>query len=980
MRYGYLLLLLLLTSLSLLNQSPDLDPGPGQIVPGELIVQLAPNVRADNWAHDYPDARLERCLSRPLNIWLLRHDPDRLSGERLLFRLRQHPAVTAAQYNHRITDYRALPNDPLLDQQWQYVNTGQSGGLEGADLDADLAWDLSTGGIHGFSDTVVICIIDRGVDIDHPDLVDNLWRNHDEIPDNGIDDDNNGYIDDYYGWNTSQDTPDVDAGNDNHGTAVSGIVGARGDNGIGVTGVNWRVKLMTVRNDFKTSEAQIIAAYSYPLEARQRYNQTGGAEGAFVVATNSSWGIDRGRPEDSPIWCNLFDQLGQAGILNTGAVANLSIDVDLEGDLPTTCPSDFLIGVTNLTDNDLLAPTAAYGTQSVDLGAYGEQVFTTTSGGQYGTFPGTSAATPQVTGAIGLLYALPCPAFRALVASDPAAGALAVKSAILNGTTPNASLQDRTLTGGRLNLRNALDELAAICESCLAPTSIRLVADELTDTLATLTWNTLTIVDTVDLRYRVAGTENWIAIDNVAHPAVLAGLTPCTDYAVQLRAVCNNDIGTSDWSPSFLFRTDGCCEPPQELRFTLLTEDQANLRWDPVLVAESYLLRYRPKGDTAWTTLPASHPEATLTDLETCRRYEWAVATVCPGDTTGFSAPVEFRTTGCSFCLAQNYCVPTRYSSAEEWIARINIGGLLLNNSGPSSQGYTDYGEGVTPDFELGGTYPVLLTPAYDGPAFAEEFKIWIDLDQNGSFTSAEVVYEGVATGGNPAVGDLIIPAEAPTGTTRLRIVMEFQNVSGACSIQEHNGEIEDYCIDLRPPTGECLPPLRIGLENQPGEDYLVEWAVRVAAEMYEYRYRPEGTTTWTTAQTTKNRQILTGLLNCTDYEVEVRSRCGSETSPWIGTRFNSCLDNTTAAPPAPRDWRLYPNPATNRARLEWSGWRVREIQLWDARGRLLNRIPCEQNEGKLDLSLAELPNGLYWVRLMDLKGGFEAIKLLVAH
>lgn len=980
MRYGYLLLPLLLAGLSFLNQTPDPDPGPGAIVPGELIVQLAPNVRIDAWSHYYPDAEVVTRLSAPLNIWLLRHDPERISGERLLYRLRKHPGTLAAQYNHRITDYRVLPNDPLFGQQWQYINTGQSGGLEGADLDADPAWELTTGGLMGASDTIVVCIIDRGVDIDHPDLKQNLWRNHAEIPGNGLDDDNNGYVDDYYGWNTSMNTADVDAGNDNHGTAVAGIVGARGNNGIGVTGINWVVKLMTIRNDFKTSEAQIIAAYSYPLQARLRYNQTGGAEGAFVVATNSSWGIDRGRPEDSPIWCGLFDQLGQAGILNVGAVANLDINVDLEGDLPTNCPSDFLVGVTNLTDDDLRAANAGYGPLSIDLGAYGESVFTTRAGGNYGTFQGTSAAAPQVAGAIGLLYSLPCPAFRALVASDPAAAALAVKAAILNGVTPNATLQEITLTGGRLNLRAALDELSQICQSCLAPTSLRLVAEDLTDKAARLTWNQIDPVTAVRVRYRKVGTTPWTELAGAPRPLLLTGLDPCTDYAVQAAADCGNSVGESDWSEAFLFRTDGCCEPPNNQVFTLLTDSQADLRWDPVLVAESYLLRYRPKGTSEWTTVPVAGTATILTGLETCRRYEWAVATVCPADTTNFGAPLEFRTLGCNSCLAKDYCVPERYSAAEEWIARINIGGLLLNTTGPSSGGYSNYGEGVTPDFEVGGTYPVYLTPGYDGPAFAEEFKIWIDLDQNGSFTSGEALYEGVATGGQPAVGNLVIPAGVPTGTTRLRIVMEFQNVSGACSIQNHNGEVEDYCIDLRPAEAGCVAPLRIGAENLAGNDYLVEWAVRAGANAYEYRYRPMGTTTWTTAQTAKNRMTLTGLLDCTDYEFEVRGKCGNAVSSWIGTRFNSCQVATDPVEPTRLTWRLYPNPATDQVRIEWKGEAPLAIQIWDGRGRLARNVTSGLPARELDLDLAELPGGLYWVRVIRRDGGFEARKLIVAR
>ena len=146
-----------------------------------------------------------------------------------------------------------------------------------------------------------------------------------------------------------------------------------------------------------------------------RYDETEGAEGAYVVATNASWGLTGGQPADSPIWCDLYDVLGANGILNMGATANQNLDIDVVGDLPTACPSDFLISVTNLNDNDQKVTAAGFGSSTIDIGAYGEGAFTTTIGGGYGTFAGTSAATPAVSGAVGLLYSAPCAAFGELL-------------------------------------------------------------------------------------------------------------------------------------------------------------------------------------------------------------------------------------------------------------------------------------------------------------------------------------------------------------------------------------------------------------------------------------------------------------------------------------------------------------------------------------------------------------------------------------
>ncbi len=439
-----------------------------------------------------PDAELE-AIFPDLNLYVLRSTNVK---SHQITALKSISSIDYLHDNIRSTS-RRTPNDPSYPGQWSLPI-----------IEASKAWDISVGALAPNGDDIVVAIFDDGYQVDHPDYASNVWINKNEIPDNGLDDDQNGFIDDYQGWNStlSNDNHRVIA----HGTSVAGIIGAVGDNGNQIAGINWNVKLMLTsagRNDFITL-ADIVKGYNYIYAQRKLYNETSGSRGAYVVVSNYSGGAEELFPSDFPAWCEVYDALGSVGVLNVTSAPNADVDVEVVGDLPTLCPSPYLIVVTNTDKEDNKVKAAGYGSISVDMGAPGDGILTTGLNSQLDTdFPGTSAAAPHVAGSISLLYSIICEEAFQRSLSRPSEIALIMKDAILTAGDDLFALRNITTSGKRLNVFKSIKIIdSSIGNCCKITLADRIISDESCQGAADITLTLPTISQDIsgNIEYRLS--------------------------------------------------------------------------------------------------------------------------------------------------------------------------------------------------------------------------------------------------------------------------------------------------------------------------------------------------------------------------------------------------------------------------------------------------------------------------------------------
>lgn len=318
----------------------------------------------------------------------------------------------------------AISSDPGTSSQWA---------LDA--ISATQAWDVTTG-----SRSVVVAVIDSGIDLTHPDLVANIWTNPGEIAGNDIDDDGNGFVDDIHGWNFVANDANVQDGY-GHGTHIAGIIGASGNNGVGVTGINWNVSIMPLRfqdNQGVGYTGDAIKAIQYATMMRRDY-------GVNVVVINASWGGGTGF---SATLETAIRDTGMAGIAFVAAAGNSGVDNDAVPRYPSGYDLPNVIAVAACDSTGTIPGFSNYGASSVDLVAPGTSIYSTLPGGRYGWLSGTSQAAPQVSGAVALL-----------AAAKPGVAVAVVRSAILGSVDRLPSLTGKVASGGRLDVAAAFTSL-----------------------------------------------------------------------------------------------------------------------------------------------------------------------------------------------------------------------------------------------------------------------------------------------------------------------------------------------------------------------------------------------------------------------------------------------------------------------------------------------------------------------------------------
>lgn len=362
-------------------------------------------------------------------------DLDNLDGESLAVEYRALPEVEYAEpsfevsLNHDGGGFKHLhPNDVRFWEQWGLDNDGRNGGKEGADIGALRAWVTTTG-----DDDVVVAVLDSGVDYTHSDLQNNIWVRPDNIKQ--YEDRELGSIEDVHGYNAIENTGDPMDEN-GHGTHCAGIIGAEGGNEIGISGVNWKVKIMPLKfmnaGGFGTGK-DAIEAINYVIDRRQA--------GVNVRVISASWGTRL----PSRALEDVIRKAQEAGILFVAASGNDGVNTDQMPQYPAGYDLGNLISVAAINRKDELASFSNYGARRVHIAAPGANILSTWPGNEYAERSGTSMATPMVSGVAALV-----------LSRRPELSVEELRSTLLSSVDKIPHLNGKVSTGGRISAAKAV--------------------------------------------------------------------------------------------------------------------------------------------------------------------------------------------------------------------------------------------------------------------------------------------------------------------------------------------------------------------------------------------------------------------------------------------------------------------------------------------------------------------------------------------
>lgn len=403
-----------------------------EAVPGEFIVKLRPQISM--MSLDFLSARLGAKIKSKIlddeNFYVIQKPMIEMKSA-VIKEISQDPMVEYVEPNF-IYRASALPNDPDFSKLWGLKNSGQKDsanqvGKAGIDIGAEEAWNITTG-----SKDVVVAVIDTGINYTHQDLKNNVWTNEAEAKGKpGVDDDKNGYVDDIHGYDFANNDgdPKDDQG---HGSHCSGTIGGRGDDGVGLAGVNWNVRIMGVKfldNQGSGTLEAAIKSIDYATKAGAKIMSNSWGGGGYSKALEES-----------------IQRADQAGALFIAAAGNESNNNDVKSSYPASYKIDNIISVAAIDNQGNTASFTNYGAKTVHLAAPGVNIYSSLNTDKgYDSWSGTSMATPHVSGVAALL-----------AAHEPNLTALEIKERLLNTVVPLASLKKKTITGGMVNAYYAL--------------------------------------------------------------------------------------------------------------------------------------------------------------------------------------------------------------------------------------------------------------------------------------------------------------------------------------------------------------------------------------------------------------------------------------------------------------------------------------------------------------------------------------------
>ncbi len=396
------------------------------VVPGELVIKFKTGVVVANMLGSLSDAGVIN-ISAPPRLSCVKGTvaPGR-DFDQVVAQCRAQSNVEYVEPNYRLYALETppvFPNDPAFNQLYGMNQSSDN------DIDAPEAWELTTG-----SSNLIVGVIDTGIDYDHEDLKANIWINPGESgggkENNNVDDDGNDYKDDYRGWNFIYKSNDPYDDND-HGTHCSGTVGAVGNNGRGVAGVNWNVKLMALKflgsdGSGGTAEAAEAIIYAADNGAKVLSNSWGGGEASQVLKDAIQYAQDR-------------------GVLFIAAAGNDSKNTDTSANYPSNYDVPNVVSVASNDNGDNISSFSNYGRRTVDLSAPGSSIYSTRPLSRYQRLSGTSMATPHVAGAAALV-----------MARYPGIASHQVIVRLLGSVDRKSQFLGKMVSGGRLNVHRAM--------------------------------------------------------------------------------------------------------------------------------------------------------------------------------------------------------------------------------------------------------------------------------------------------------------------------------------------------------------------------------------------------------------------------------------------------------------------------------------------------------------------------------------------